>query len=153
MRIMKLSWGILFILWTVASATASVQIQKEWCSGLFLQNVLNRCTLAHGTTREDVYHYLQFKGAATEAAKCFRACVFNACKLYNANGAFSPDVAWRTAAITSNGDVRAFKILDQVGNYCVKQSQIGHNRCDTTESFIRCYAANSPFRVTLASLL
>ncbi|XP_073828502.1 general odorant-binding protein 28a-like [Musca autumnalis] len=146
-----ITYGIIFTFVTLVRGGFYTK-PAEWCSGDFLLKAASRCGAAHGTTEADFHQYINLKPATSQAAKCFRACIFNECKLFNGDHTFSSDLARRTAALTSYGNLQLYKIMQELANICIQHIRTGEDTCDAAETFLKCYVSNSPIPITLQAL-
>ncbi|XP_075157403.1 uncharacterized protein LOC142230647 [Haematobia irritans] len=122
---------------------------NDFCTGSFLRRAVAKCAMKHQARQSDIEDYIHLRWANNHNAKCFRACIFEECKAFKADGSLVDNVPQTTGFMTSRRDPSVWKVAEMAAMECMKKQPIGGNKCDIVEAFMRCFPTMSPVKLSL----
>ncbi|XP_073831471.1 general odorant-binding protein 28a-like [Musca autumnalis] len=138
------------ILATLIGLTLATRIKpNDFCNGEFYRNTIAKCAEEHDATQDDIEDYIYLRWAASQKAKCFRACVFEGCKAFNSDGSFVANAPQTTGFLTSRQDPSLWIYGEEEARKCMAIKLEQNNLCEKTEAFMRCFPAKSPVPLSL----
>ncbi|XP_058979162.1 uncharacterized protein LOC131802734 [Musca domestica] len=120
----------------------------KWCTGPFLRDTVKKCSADHNVGEEALQDFIFIRPAMNENSKCFRACIFEECLLFNKRGHFLKNVPQTTGWMASRRNPFHREIAELAAAYCVKQVPSDVDKCESTEIFYKCIAERAPVTIT-----
>ncbi|XP_075154847.1 general odorant-binding protein 28a-like [Haematobia irritans] len=137
----------------IVLAWAYEEDYQDNCDPQTIKQAVDKCYKEHGVNQADMDDFLDGKPASNERAKCFRACLFDACQLIDDDGTLKHSVPKNSAKLLSKGDPYKQKVIGKTAFICHSNLSLEPNRCHLVENYINCLTENSPVPISRRGII